>query len=111
MLGPLAMISKVASFGRTNNKLLSALKSQGGELLSISESFVERGQKLDKIYSFFEQEKLYGAIVCTFEFEIQLLTNAIGCPQVLCANRARERRTCSNGLQPFLHLQVFESRE
>ncbi|KAF8856809.1 hypothetical protein BDZ45DRAFT_457277 [Acephala macrosclerotiorum] len=62
MLSLLAKISNVASFGHTNNKLVSALKSQGDELLSISESFVERGEKLDKIYSFFEQEKIYGTI-------------------------------------------------
>jgi acetylornithine/succinyldiaminopimelate/putrescine aminotransferase len=52
-LGLLAKIAKVASLGHTNSKLVSALKSQGDELLSISESFVERGEKLDKIYSFF----------------------------------------------------------
>jgi hypothetical protein len=78
MLGLLSKISKVASFGHTNNKLVSALKSQGDELLSISESFVERGEKLDKIYSFFEQEKIYGAIVCASEVEIQSLTGALG---------------------------------
>lgn len=62
----LAKIAKVASLGNTNSQLVEALKSQGNDLLDISESFVERGQYLGKIYSFFEQEKLYGSIVRTF---------------------------------------------
>jgi acetylornithine/succinyldiaminopimelate/putrescine aminotransferase len=66
MLNWLAKIAKVASLGHTNSQLVEALKSQGNDLLEISESFVERGEYLDKIYSFFEQEKLYGSIVRTF---------------------------------------------
>ena len=69
MLNWLAKIAKVASLGHTNNQLVEALKSQGNDLLEISESFVERGEYLDKIYSFFEQEKLYGSIVRTFRQE------------------------------------------
>jgi hypothetical protein len=59
----LAKMAKVASLGNTNSQLVEALKSQGNDLLEISESFIERGGCLGKIYSFFEQEKLFGSIV------------------------------------------------
>lgn len=67
MLNSLAKIAKVVSLGHTNSKLVEVLKSQGNDLLEISESFVERGEHLDKIYSFYEQEKMYGTIVCALE--------------------------------------------
>jgi len=66
MLTWLAKIAQAASLGHTNSQLVGALKSQANDLLEISESFVERGDSLEKINSFFEQEKLYGSIVSLF---------------------------------------------
>lgn len=66
MLSYLTGIATVASLGRTNGQLVQALKAQGNSLLEISEAFVERGNNINKIYSFFEHEALYGSIVCIF---------------------------------------------
>jgi hypothetical protein len=65
MLSWVSSIAYIATGGTTNKQLLDTLKSEGNDLLEISESFVERGESLVKIYSFFEQEKTYGSIVST----------------------------------------------
>lgn len=111
MLSWLAKIAKVASLGHTNSKLVAALKSQGNDLLEISESFIERGEHLDKIYSFFELEKLYGSIVSTSNPESLDVDSSLGCIKRLRTDRAAKRRDDSYGLQSFNDLQIFQSRE
>ncbi|KAL2066135.1 hypothetical protein VTL71DRAFT_2206 [Oculimacula yallundae] len=63
MLSLPAKMAKVLSHGNTNSELVENLQAQKGSLLELSESFTERGARLDKIYSFYEEEKLYGSLV------------------------------------------------